>query len=546
MTVPVATLASLLTTAALRDPDGPAIREPDNIITWSEANARAGRMAAALVDAGVAKGDRVGVHYRKSADAFLAMHAVVQQGAIAVPLDPTATGAYLTSVIEQAGCRTVLTHPACKPSIVGIAHSGRIQTFLGIDQSIVPAAPNEDLMRSGLDSTTHRRPSFIGQSKIDTLEPLAPIEVNPDDPAYLITTSGSTGTPKGICHSHDSGMAFVHFMLEMFDITPEDRISDIAPNHFDLSTLALWLTPFVGASNVIVPDQHQMFPASLAKLAADQGITIWYSVPYLLTQLLKRGDLANNPNNLRRVIFAGEVFPATPLRALMKQWPTVAFSNAYGPAEVNVCTVHHLAGPPEGDTLIPIGRPAYDTMIKVVDENGVAVADGDKGEVWVAGSTRMLGYWQRTDLDNAAFVSKTEGKGCLPTVWYRTGDLGWVDADGDYVFAGRVDHQIKVRGHRVELESIESILEEAEGVTNAVATVSRADDGSDVLIAGVAGSTTADSAGLKAFLAGRLPSYAMPAAFYPLTHLPTTGSGKLDRKLLRMEIGEAHLEDRNA
>lgn len=545
MTVPVATLASLLTAAALRDPDGAAIREPGNTITWSEASTRAGQMASALVTSGVQPGDRVGVHYRKSADSFLAMHAVVQQGAVAVPLDPTATGAYLASVVEQAGCMTVLTHPACATSIAGLAQSGRIQTFLGVDQSIVPAAPNDDLMRSGLGSTTQTRPTFIGQSVIDTLEPLAPIQVRPDDPAYLITTSGSTGTPKGICHSHNSGMAYVHFMLEMFDITSEDRISDIAPNHFDLSTLALWLTPFVGASNVIVPDQHQLFPASLAKLTAEQGITIWYSVPYLLTQLLERGDLAHNPNSLQRVIFAGEVFPAAPLRELMDQWPTVAFSNAYGPAEVNVCTVHHLAGPPQGDDLIPIGRPAYDTMIKVVDENGVAVADGEKGEVWVAGSTRMLGYWQRPDLDEAAFVFETEGDNCLPTVWYRTGDLGWLDANGDYVFAGRADHQVKVRGHRIELESIESILEEADGVTNAVATVSRADDGSDVLIAGVAGSLAVDSTDLRAFLAGRLPSYAMPAAFYPLTHLPTTGSGKLDRKLLRMEIGEAHLEDRN-
>ena len=546
---PVASLASLLEVAAKRDPDGPAILDKGETITWSEAAYRSGQLAAALVQAGVVPGDRVGVHYRKSADSFLAMHAVVQQGAVAVPLDPTASASYLVSVIEQAECRVILTHPPCQASAVELAGDGRIQSILGIGP---PTASDRGVFQSKGRAAPNN--SFMSQSTIDMLEPIGPVLVDPTQPAYIITTSGSTGRPKGICHSHASALAYVAFKLEAYDIGPKDRVSDIAPNHFDISTLALWVSPFVGATNVVVPEQHQMFPASLAKLMDETKITVWYSVPYLLTQLLQRGGLDQlDLSAMRWVLFGGEVFPTQALADLMNIMPDARFSNVYGPAEVNACTIHHLEGPPSSNEPIPIGKPVADTRIRLVTPSDTqdshrSIPDGEQGEVLVAGSTMMIGYWERPDLNEAAFVIDPQ----TGERWYRTGDLAFRDQAGDLVFAGRVDHQVKVRGHRVELESIESVLEDAEPIEYAVVTVARSEDGGDVLIAGLAvpsdgndQSTTAASdrwgpKALRSLAADHLPAYAVPAQYYLLKTRPVTGSGKLDRRVLRLELAALH------
>lgn len=541
MSEPVASLASLLSLAAHRDPAGAAIRDQGTTITWAEAASRSGRMATALLQAGVKPGDRVGVHYRKSADSFLAMHAVVQQGAIAVPLDPTASDSYLASVIGQTDCRVILTHPPCQSTAQELASISSVDSVLGIPRPPVkptPDRPTTDASDPG---------SFVDQATIDTLHPTEPIDVDPDQPAYIITTSGSTGRPKGICHSHNSALAYVRFKEAAYDFGPDDRISDIAPNHFDISTLALWVTPSVGATNIVIPEPYQMFPSSLSKLLADEQISVWYSVPYLLTQLLDRGGLDTvDLTSMRWILFGGEVFPTEALRNLMALLPAARFSNVYGPAEVNACTVHHLSGPPDHDSPIPIGKPINDTKVRVVNKKQDPTAD--KGEIWVRSSTMMREYWQQPDLTSNSLWLDPE----TAERWYRTGDLGWFDQDNNLVFAGRLDHQVKVRGHRVELEAIESVVEDMPGITNAVATIARASDGSDTVICGL---TThpkpmPDPASIRLHCAGRLPSYAIPSSFHSMSSAigesisgeaaPRTGSGKLDRRLLRADLLQLH------
>ncbi len=527
MSEPVASLASLLSLAAERDPDGVAILDQGTTTSWTEAVTQSGRMAAALLDADVQPGDRVGVHYRKSADSFLAMHAVVQQGAIAVPLDPSASGSYLNSVIEQTGCRVVMTHPPCLATIHTMVQSSSLDVVLGV------AEPTDE-------ASTHA--TFLDRAAMDLLTPIDPIEVDLDWPAYIITTSGSTGRPKGICHTHRSAMAYVRFKEEAYDFGPADRISDIAPNHFDISTLALWVTPFVGATNVIVAEQYQMFPASLSKLMAEEQISVWYSVPYLLTQLLNRGSLNEvDLSKLRWILFGGEVFPTEALRTLMDQMPAARFSNVYGPAEVNACTIHHLPGPPEPNSPIPIGQPVGDTQVQLVDDQ--LNPNADKGEIWVQSPTMMKEYWQQPELTSRAIWTDQQ----TGEQWYRTGDLGWLDQNGDLVFAGRVDHQVKVRGHRVELEAIEAVLEDADQIVHAIATVARNTDGSDIVISGVSlhPGSSLDVTALRSHCADRLPVYAVPVVFYPMTTtsdtgVPTTGSGKLDRRTLRADLDRLH------
>jgi len=523
------TLGELVPRAAERDGDAPAVCHGGTTLTWADAALQAGRLGAALDLAGVAAGDRVGVHLRKSPEAFLAMHAVVQRGAIAVPLDPTAAPAYLTGVTERTGCAVVVTHAPCRRSALALAGGDHptVHTLVGV-------APGDD--------TAAVR--CIGPDEIAGLDPAAPRAVSADHPAYIITTSGSTGVPKGITHTHASALAYVDFKRAAYDLRPSDRISDIAPNHFDISTMALWVTPAVGAANVVVTEPHQMLPASLSQLAADERISIWYSVPYLLTQLLDRGQLDDRDlSALRWVLFGGEMFPPQVLAALMARWPGARFSNVYGPAEVNACTVHHLDGPPRGEEPIAVGGPVDTTEVRLVDldilgdgdDPGPEPEPGRPGEIWVCARTMMAGYWERPDLDAASIVAGPDGRR-----WYRTGDLGHRRPTGELVFTGRVDHQVKVRGHRIELEAIEAVLEDAPGVANAVAAVARPGDGADVIVAGVVASAGAaeppNPQALRRHAADHLPAYAIPVAFLPLTALPTTGSGKLDRRTIRAEL----------
>jgi amino acid adenylation domain-containing protein len=546
--VPVTTLAALLPNAADRNADAAGIVDGGRRITWAEANTAAERLAATLVAVGVRQGDTVGVHTRKSAEGFLAMHAVVAAGAVAVPLDPGGSPSYLRSIVARSGCTTVITHEPCRASALSLiespspAKTNAIRAVIGIDPP------------SDADGSNPSNCVIVGPDEVASADPIdrAHISIDPSLPAYLITTSGSTGVPKGICHTHESALAYVAFKRAAYDFTPADRISDLAPNHFDISTLALWVAPAVGSTAIVVPETHQLFPASLSALMADSGMTVWYGVPYSLMQLSSRGALGERDlSALRWVLFGGEVAAPVAFAELMAQLPSARFSNVYGPAEVNACAVHHLDGPPSGSEPIPIGRPVANTTVRLVDpdswEGGHVnrsadtdppsiVAPGEQGEIWVSADTMMAGYW-RQPATNASVIVDWDG-----VRWYRTGDLGFERPDGEFVFAGRVDHQVKVRGYRVELESIESVLEDLADVGAAAATVVRGDDGSDVIVAGIvpAPGAPVDEATLDRWAHERLPHYSVPSRFYPVGSTPVTGSGKLDRRAMRSALVEHH------
>ncbi len=538
--IPVTTLAQLLPSAADRAPGGVAIRDQGTSITWADADRQAGRLAAVLAESGVSAGDRVGVHLRKCAQGFVAMHAVVRLGAVAVPLDPTASADYLGAVATRTGCRALVTHEPCRPTALATAERAAIGVVVGLDAS--PSASASAAAPAGPAPIR-----IVSPGEVDAADGIGPASFDDEVPAYLITTSGSTGSPKAICHTHRSALAYVAMKLDAFDLGPDDRISDLAPHHFDISTLALWVTPTITATNIVLPETHQLFPATLSATMADERLTTWYGVPYLLTQLLTRGQLADRDlSSLRWVLFGGEVTPPAMLAEVMAHLPAARFANVYGPAETNACAIGFVPGPPVGDDPVPIGRPIGPTRIELVDpttadDDPRPVPVGDQGEIWVAGPTTMAGYWDDEALTSVA-IRRWRGER-----WYRTGDLGIERADGELVFDGRVDHQVKIRGYRVELESIETVLESVPGVVSAVATVDRSPDGSDVVIVGVAldeerlGATDElPTARLTDAARAELPAYAIPRAFYRLASTPVTGSGKLDRRAIRLDLLDHH------
>jgi non-ribosomal peptide synthetase component F len=310
------------------------------------------------------------------------------------------------------------------------------------------------------------RPIVLTGADIAAAPAAAPVPVDPADPAYIIYTSGSTGRPKGIVHTHRSALAYAVAASVGYELGSDDRMVNIAPLHFDQSTFELYAAAIVGAAVIVVPDPVMRFPASVATLVEAERATVWYSVPHLLMQMVARGALAERDlSSLRWILFGGEVFPPGQLAELMALIPSARVSNVYGPAEVNQCTRHDLDAPPTGDDPVPIGRAWDAARVRVVALDGPIsaarpVSPGEPGVLLVATDTMMAGYWGRDDLTAASTVVDDGVR------WYVTGDLVVENPSGDLVFLGRVDNQVKIRGHRIELEAIDAVLADVEGVTD--------------------------------------------------------------------------------
>lgn len=487
-------LGELLDLAATASPSTEAILDGVVRLDWAGYRNRAGAIAAELRSAGVEPGDRVAVHLPKSVDAFASVHAILRVGAVVVPVDWFAPADHVARTLVDA----------------------EVAAVIGASATDV-----RDALRSAVGDVP-----FVDPGPLVTIdEPEPPVDRSPDDPAYIIYTSGSTGQPKGIVHTHRSALAYATRAAATYELGAEDRLANIAPIQFDQSTFELYAAPLARSAVLVVRDGVLRFPASLARLVADERITVWYSVPYPIVQVARRGGL--EPHELatvRWVLYGGESFAPGELRAAMAAFPGARFSNVYGPAEVNHCTHHHLDGPPSGDDPVPIGGPWAGVEVLVVGPDGEPVAPPDPGELWVSGPTAMSGYWRRPDLTDAAFV-EAHGRR-----WYRTGDLVRADADGRLVFLGRADNQVKVRGHRVELEAVDAVLADHPAVDACATVVDRRGTAGDRIVALVTPPPDdATAADIVRHARERLPRAATPDEVVGVGTLPRTSTGKIDR-----------------
>ena len=513
-------LSGVVHESAMAAPDADLVVDLARTWTYSEAADQIGRVQAAICQVGVKAGDRVGVHFNKGAAGFLAMHAVVSAGAVAVPLDPASPASRLARICREMQI-SVLTADAPRRTTVEAIHDMEpLRAVIGLDCELDGAW-------------------VLGPHDVALLDPLAPATVSQDSLAYILTTSGSTGEPKGISHTHASGRAYGDLAVRAFGVNSEDRVADISPHHFDISTFSLWATPLGRACNIVVNEAYQLLPASHSQLLADEAATIWYSVPFLIQQLVLRGDLQNrNLDALRQVHFGGEVVSASIIAEMMKHCPNARFVNVFGPAEVNTCTAAYFDTPPPSGEPLSIGFPVDNATLRVVDPDSDAPVDGaisaagEIGELWVATPHLMAGYWNR-DETNARVIRNVDG-----LAYYRTGDLVSRDGSGELAFHGRADNQIKVRGFRIELEGVEADLESlvlaAETAESVVVSAVRHDSGQDQIVAGVLGATAdfSRSAFVKA-AASVLRAYAIPTQVVHLPAASFTGSGKLNRRILR-------------
>jgi acyl-coenzyme A synthetase/AMP-(fatty) acid ligase len=282
----------------------------------------------------------------------------------------------------------------------------------------------------------------------------------------------------------------------------------------------------------LLDEASAKFPAVIARTLSDHRISVFYATPTSLTLLCEHGGLERRQlSPLRWVLFAGEVFPMPQLRSLMQKLPGSRFANLYGPTETNVCTFHILDRPPEdSDDSIPIGKTCEHLHVRITDDEGNEMPRGMTGEICVQGSNVFQGYWERPDLTER---SRLPG---LPDS-YRTGDLGHMDAGGIIYFSGRHDHQVKIRGHRIELLGVESELSSHPDVGQAVVVVVDRPNGSRELAAFVCPKLDRQLSVeiLQRHCQEKLPHQAIPATFTICRQLPVNSAGKVDRRHLKQE-----------
>lgn len=479
------------------------------------------QLARFLADSGVRHGDRVGVYMSRKLESAIAIYGIMKAGAVYVPLDPLSPSGRTSFLLQDCGIQHLVTTPQQKRGVRALLKEDPgITSIIGLsDIEEVRTTPWETIYSTSLDG----------------YEPLKILE---QDLAYIMYTSGTTGAPKGIMHTHYSGLSYARLSAELYDVKPTDRLANHAPLYFDISTFGYFSGPLAGACTVIIPDAYTKLPASLSELIEKEKLSIWYSVPLALIQLLTHGVLEKRKlDSLRLVLYGGENFAPKYIAKLMEHCSNARFCNVYGPSEVNQCTYHFIDTLPEGDAQIPIGKVWENTTYKILDENDNGVQEGEAGELVIRSATMMKGYWNNQKLTVASLYKEISNSG-LENVYYRTGDLVKLSEEGALLFLGRNDGQVKIRGHRVEIGEVESVLAKHESVQEAVVVAFRGQADEKGLLAAVIPEVDGllDNENMLEYCKRTLPPYAVPDEIYIMDNFPRTASDKIDRSEIKKRL----------
>ncbi len=493
--------------AARRAPGSPAVVCGGVRQSYRELERAAHAIAQALSAGGVRPGDRVGVCLDRSALMIAGILGSHWAGAAYVPLDPGYPRERTRDQLEDADVAAVLT-------------TSRLRDQL-------PAGPWPTIDIDGLDGAG---PQTAGSSHL-------PAELTPDSPAYILYTSGSTGRPKGVVVAHGNLRASTLARLQAYDTAPK-RFLLVPSLAFDSSVAGIFWT-LAAAGTLVIPTEDEVRdPRRLAQLVAAERVTGLLCIPSLYAQLLEVGS--DSLRGLESAIVAGESCPSRLAEDHFRAVPRVRLFNEYGPTEATVwATVHELTGR-DATRPVPIGRPIPGVRVDVLDALGRRVPAGIPGHAWIAGRTVAQGYWRRPDATAERFVVDTDRTGTTARR-YRTGDrMAWTE-DGQLLFLGREDEQIKLRGFRIEPAEIEAAFVEVAGVEQAAVVARPLDsDGTPAarpdtirLVAFVETTLGGATAGWRQDLARRLSDHMIPTRLVELPALPRLPNGKIDRQQLR-------------
>ncbi|WP_447649790.1 non-ribosomal peptide synthase/polyketide synthase [Pseudomonas abietaniphila] len=474
-------------------PDREALRCGDEALTYRQLDQRANQLAHYLRGQGVDRESLVGVAALRSVEMVVALYAVVKAGAAYVPLDPEYPVDRLRYMLEDAGVGLVLSH------------DGVIDDLPVLDGVQVLNLDRLDLSDQPVTAPV--------------------VEIHPEQLAYMIYTSGSTGKPKGAGNTHAALFNRLAWMQEAYNLDATDAVLQKTPFSFDVSVWEFFWPLMVGARLVMAQPGDHRDPALLTALIEQQQISTLHFVPSMLAAFMAQDDLSGC-SSLKRIVCSGEALPADLARETLQRLPTAGLFNLYGPTEAAIDVTHWTCRNEPG-TSVPIGRPIANLQIHILDSRLNPQPIGVPGELYIGGDGLARGYHQRPGLTAERFVASPFGNG---ERLYRTGDLARWRADGAVEYLGRLDHQIKLRGLRVEIGEIESALLDQPGVSEAVVVARQLATGMQLV--GYLVAETFDEEQLRTQLKQRLPDYMVPAHLVTLDKFPLSANGKLDRKAL--------------
>jgi amino acid adenylation domain-containing protein len=486
-------IQELFEARAALQPEAVAVIASGAGLDYASLDVAANRLAQALRAQGARRGTYVGVCLERSIDLVVAVLATTKAGAAYVPLDPRDPPARLATMLEDARASMVVTRRA---------HRGR---FAGVTAISIDA--------QAADAT--------GASPAE--------KARAEDPCYAIFTSGTTGKPNGVVLSHWAVVNTLDWVNRTFDVGPGDRLLFVTSPGFDLSVYDMFGVLGAGARIVIANDDEAADPAELARILADEGVTIWNSAPAAMQRLLD-GSEGSSSASLRLVLLSGDVIPLPLPAAIRRRYPNARVISLGGATEASIWSNWFPITELHPDwTSVPYGRPIQNARYYALDERMRPVPVGVEGDLYIGGRCVADGYLNRRELTDARFVVNPFAPGRL----YKTGDIVRYFPDGNLEFLGRSDFQVKVRGFRVELAEVERALLAITGLRQASCTAFLDASGEKALAAYV----VADESGhtetsIKEHLRRNLPSFMVPARIVLLREMPLSPNGKIDRRAL--------------
>lgn len=499
--------------AAEKFPNKIALSDTGGSISFSELNESAKRIATTIIKRtnGVTNAP-IAVKIKKSKECIVAFMGIAYSGNFYCPID-----------LSMPNSRIELIFETLKPVMV-IEREGNQdkENCIVYDECMDKQYDNELISRQ--------------LKKIISVDPL-----------YVLFTSGSTGVPKGVIVSHASVIDYTEWLSETFGFNENNVFGNQAPLYFDNSILDIYSSIKNGSKVYFIDEKLFSFPKQLMITLSNNGVNTIFWVPSALISVADSGVLSEDIElpKLGQILFCGEVMPTKQLMKWKKRYTDTLFANLYGPTEItDVCSYYIVDRDYTDDEILPIGKACHNTEILIINENNMAANVDEMGEIFVRGIGVAKGYYRNSERTQSAFVQNPLHDDYID-ICYKTGDIAKVNQEGNIIYIGRKDNQIKFQGHRIELGEIEAAAMSISHVRRACAVYADAKKKIVLFIVLNAETEKISEKEIYKSMKTKLPKYMLPSEINIKDELPLNVNGKIDRVKLRENANEGYIKEDN-